>query len=73
VLLKIYSEKEATGAFLESRQDEVSEALEKAGYRLLSLKAEPLILPDEAEGNTADFSQPMSYAPSVYKGVDYRV
>lgn len=73
VLLKIFSEKEATGAFLESRQDEVSEALEKAGYRLLSLKAEPLILPDEAEGNTADFSQPMSYAPSVYKGVDYRV
>jgi hypothetical protein len=74
VLLKIYSEKEATGAFLESRQDEVSEALEKAGYRLLSLKAEPLIPPVEAEGgNAADFSQPMSYAPSVYKGVDYRV
>lgn len=73
VLLKIYSEKETTGAFLESRQDEVSEALEKAGYRLLSLKAEPLIKPDGEEGNEADFSQPMSYAPSVYKGVDYRV
>lgn len=73
VLLKIYSEKETTGAFLESRQEEVSTALEKAGYRLLSLKAEPLIKPEGEEGNEADFSQPMSYAPSVYKGVDYRV
>lgn len=73
VLLKIYSEKEATGAFLESRQEEVSEALEKAGYRLLSLKAEPLIPPEGANGAEADFSLPMSYAPSVYKGVDYRV
>ncbi|MGG3455658.1 flagellar hook-length control protein FliK, partial [Paenibacillus rhizolycopersici] len=73
VLLKIYSEKEATGAFLESRQAEVSLALEGAGYRLLSLKAEPLIQPTSAEGAEADFSLPMSYAPSVYKGVDYRV
>lgn len=73
VLLKIYSEKEATGAFLESRQEEVSEALEKTGYRLLSLKAEPLIPPEGADGAEADFSLPMSYAPSVYKGVDYRV
>ncbi|WP_339302066.1 flagellar hook-length control protein FliK [Paenibacillus sp. FSL K6-2441] len=73
VLLKIYSEKETTGAFLESRQEEVSTALEKAGYRLLSLKAEPLIKPEGEESNEADFSQPMSYAPSVYKGVDYRV
>ncbi|WP_339821652.1 flagellar hook-length control protein FliK [Paenibacillus sp. FSL R7-0216] len=73
VLLKIYSEKEATGAFLESRQAEVSLALEGAGYRLLSLKAEPLIQPTSAEGVEADFSLPMSYAPSVYKGVDYRV
>lgn len=73
VLLKIYSEKEATGSFLESRQEEVSEALEKAGYRLLSLKAELLIPPDGADGAEADFSLPMSYAPSVYKGVDYRV
>ncbi|WP_068786074.1 hypothetical protein [Paenibacillus phocaensis] len=73
VLLKIYSEKEATGAFLESRQEEVSEALETAGYRLLSLKTEPLIPPDGADGAEADFSLPMSYAPSVYKGVDYRV
>lgn len=73
VLLKLYSEKEATGVFLESRHDEIEAALAGAGYKLLSLKAEPLIPPDTEDGETTDFSLPLSYAPSPYKGVDYRV
>ncbi len=73
VLLKIFSEQEATGAFLESRQEEISEALSSAGYRLLSLKSEPLIPKESEEGGAADFSLPLTYAPSPYKGVDYRV
>lgn len=75
VLLKIYSEQEATGAFLESRQDEIGEALAKTGYRLLYMKSEPLIPtidPETGSGET-HFSQPLSYAPTPYKGVDYRV
>lgn len=73
VLLKLYSEKEVTGVFLESRHDEIETALAGAGYKLLSLKAEPLISPETEEGETTDFSLPLSYAPSPYKGVDYRV
>ncbi|MGG6313569.1 flagellar hook-length control protein FliK, partial [Paenibacillus macerans] len=73
VLLKLYSEKEATGAFLESRQEEIGAALAQAGYRLLSMKAELLILPENGEREETDFSLPLSYAPSPYKGVDYRV
>ncbi|MFD1177174.1 flagellar hook-length control protein FliK [Paenibacillus puldeungensis] len=75
VLLKIYSEQEATGAFLESRQDEIGEALEKTGYRLLYMKSKPLIpkIDPEAGSGETHFSQPLSYAPTPYKGVDYRV
>ncbi|WP_018750896.1 flagellar hook-length control protein FliK [Paenibacillus sanguinis] len=73
VLLKLYSEKEATGVFLESRHDEIEMALAGAGYKLLSLKAEPLISPETEDGETTDFSLSLSYAPSPYKGVDYRV
>ncbi|RRJ65329.1 flagellar hook-length control protein FliK [Paenibacillus oralis] len=73
VLLKIFSEQEATGTFLESRQEEISEALSNVGYRLLSMKSEPLIPAESEEGGATDFSLPLSYAPSPYKGVDYRV
>ncbi|MCM3699258.1 flagellar hook-length control protein FliK [Paenibacillus macerans] len=73
VLLKLFSEQEATGAFLESRQEEISEALLSVGYRLLSMKSEPLIPAESKEGGATDFSLPLTYAPSPYKGVDYRV
>lgn len=73
VLLKIFSEQEATGVFLESRQPEIESALESAGYRLLSLKAEPLIPAETGESTGQELGQSQSYAPSPYKGVDYRV
>ncbi|MEK5475826.1 flagellar hook-length control protein FliK [Paenibacillus sp. FSL R5-0407] len=73
VLLKIFSEQEATGVFLESRQPEIESALESAGYRLLSLKAEPLIPAEAGESTGQELGQSQSYAPSPYKGVDYRV
>ncbi|MBQ4898921.1 flagellar hook-length control protein FliK [Paenibacillus sp. Marseille-P2973] len=73
VLLKIFSEQEATGVFLESRQPEIESALESAGYRLLSLKAEPLIPAEAGESMGQELGQSQSYAPSPYKGVDYRV
>lgn len=73
VLLKIYSEHEATGAFLESRQDEIEGALEATGYRLLSMKAEPLIQPDSEESVGSELGLSVSYTPTPYKGVDYRV
>ncbi|MNP19637.1 Flagellar hook-length control protein FliK [compost metagenome] len=74
VLLKLYSEQEATGMFLESRQPEIADALEASGYKLLSLKAE-LLIPNhpEEESNSHDLGKSHSYAPSTYKGVDYRV
>ncbi|WP_410769273.1 flagellar hook-length control protein FliK [Fontibacillus sp. BL9] len=73
VLLKIFSEQEIAGAFLESRQSEIESALETAGYRLLSLKAEPLISAGSEETAGHELGQSLSYAPSPYKGVDYRV
>ncbi|MNW43688.1 Flagellar hook-length control protein FliK [compost metagenome] len=74
VLLKLYSEQETTGLFLESRQPEIADALEASGYKLLSMKAE-LLIPNnpEEESNSNDIGMSHSYAPSTYKGVDYRV
>lgn len=72
VLLKIYSENELAGTFLESRQDEVRAALDSAGYRLLALNAERLIKADEEDGAN-DLTMSQAYAPSSYRGVDYRV
>ncbi|WP_334073001.1 MULTISPECIES: flagellar hook-length control protein FliK [Paenibacillus] len=74
VLLKIYSERDIAGVFLESRQQEIEAALDAAGYRLLSLKAEPLIPSGETgEKPGHELAPSLSYAPSPYKGVDYRV
>lgn len=76
VLLKLYSEQEMTGLFLESRQEEISEALDASGYKLLSMRSE-LLIPNETEEGTSNSSHDLgmsnSYAPSTYKGVDYRV
>ncbi|WMT39202.1 hypothetical protein RE628_17175 [Paenibacillus sp. D2_2] len=72
VLLKIYSENELAGTFLESRQDEVRAALDSAGYRLMALNAAPLIRTSEEDGSN-DLSLSQTYAPSSYRGVDYRV
>ncbi|AZS16130.1 flagellar hook-length control protein FliK [Paenibacillus lutimineralis] len=72
VLLKIYSENELAGTFLESRQDEVRAALDSAGYRLLALNAERLIKAVEEDGAN-DLTMSQAYAPSSYRGVDYRV
>lgn len=73
VLLKIFSEHEAAGGFLESRKAEIETALEATGYHLLSLKIEQLIPNETEEAVNRDFSMAMSYTPSEYKGVDYRV
>lgn len=73
VLLKIFSEHETTGVFLESRKAEVETALEATGYQLLSLKIEQLIPNELEEAVNRDLGKAMSYTPSVYKGVDYRV
>lgn len=73
VLLKIFSEQEAVGAFLESRQSEIEEALESAGYMLLQMKAEPLLPAEQGEKNGPELGSSLSYAPNAYKGVDYRV
>lgn len=73
VLLKIFSEHETTGEFLESRKDEVENALEATGYQLLSLKIEQLIPNEPEEAIYQDLGMAMSYIPTVYKGVDYRV
>lgn len=73
VLLKIFSEHDTTGEFLNSRKAEIESALEATGYQLLSLKIEQLI-PNETEDSVnRDISMAMSYTPSEYKGVDYRV
>ncbi|MNE95631.1 hypothetical protein D3C80_1937420 [compost metagenome] len=76
VLLKLYSEQEATGLFLESRQPEIADALEASGYKLLSMKAEMLIQDEstnEESISNNDLGMSHSFAPSPYKGVDYRV
>lgn len=73
VILKLYSEQEITGAFLESRQDEVAEALKAAGYTLLSMRSDLIIPAEQEEGSEEGFRIPVSYAPTPYKGVDYRI
>ncbi|WP_433943418.1 flagellar hook-length control protein FliK [Paenibacillus sp. SN-8-1] len=70
VILKIHSEQEAVGAFIENRQEEIKDAVEAAGYRLLSLKAEPMDTSSKRQG--AD-SVPPLYVPPAYKGVDFRI
>ncbi|MNT03040.1 Flagellar hook-length control protein FliK [compost metagenome] len=70
VILKIHSEQEAVGAFIESRQEEIKDSIELAGYRLLSLKAEPMDTSSKKPG--AD-SVPPLYVPPAYKGVDFRI
>ncbi len=73
VMLKIYTEAEATGQFLESRQEDIQEALHTAGYQLVSLKSDllPSVEPETMGGSEP--GSPFSYTPTTYKGVDYRV
>ncbi|MNJ58878.1 Flagellar hook-length control protein FliK [compost metagenome] len=73
VMLKIYSEQETTGLFLESRQEDVQEALNSAGYQLISLRTDllPSVEPEAIAGNEP--GSPFSYTPTAYKGVDYRI
>lgn len=73
VLLKIFSEHETAGVFLESRKAEIETALEATGYQLLSLKIEQLIPNETEDAVNRDLGMAMSYTPSEYKGVDYRV
>ncbi|MGG4553112.1 flagellar hook-length control protein FliK, partial [Paenibacillus humicus] len=73
VMLKIYTEAETTAQFLESREEEVQEALQTAGYQLVSLKSGllPSVEPETMGAN--DPGSPFSYTPTTYKGVDYRI
>ncbi|AZK47811.1 flagellar hook-length control protein FliK [Paenibacillus lentus] len=73
VMLKLYTEAEATSQFLESRQEDIQGALNTAGYQLVSLKSDllPSVEPEMIGGN--DPGSPFSYTPTTYKGVDYRV
>lgn len=73
VMLKIYTEAETTGQFLESRQEDIQEALHTAGYQLVSLKSDllPSVEPETMGGSEP--GSPFSYTPTTYKGVDYRV
>ena len=73
VLLKVFSEHESAGQFLESRKAEIEAALDDTGYQLLSLKIEQLIPKENEDHVNHDLSMAMSYTPSVYKGVDYRI
>lgn len=70
VLLNLHSEREAVGQFLESRQDEIAEAIQNAGYRLVALKAESI--PVESQASAGSESS-LSFVPPSYQGVDYRV
>ncbi|MBU5673097.1 flagellar hook-length control protein FliK [Paenibacillus brevis] len=73
VILRILAENETVGAYLETKNEEVEQALNGAGYQLLSLKTELLITSMEAEGSSLELGRSMTYAPSPYKGVDYRI
>lgn len=73
VLLKIFSEHDTAGELLNSRKAEIETALEATGYQLLSLKIEQLIPNETEDVVNRDLSMAMSYTPSEYKGVDYRV
>ncbi|MGG0822759.1 flagellar hook-length control protein FliK [Paenibacillus turicensis] len=73
VLLKIFSEHDTAGEFLHARKAEIETALEATGYQLLSLKIEQLIPNETEDAVNRDLSMAMSYTPSEYKGVDYRV
>ncbi|AWB44276.1 flagellar hook-length control protein FliK [Paenibacillus sp. CAA11] len=70
VLLNLHSEREAVGQFLESRQEEIAEAIQNAGYRLVALKTESI--PVESQASAGSESS-LSFVPPSYQGVDYRV
>lgn len=71
VILRVHSEEEVVGGFIESRQAEISQAIESAGYLLLSLKAEPMEAAISKQAGSE--SMPPLYVPQSYKGVDYRI
>ncbi|WP_223066757.1 flagellar hook-length control protein FliK [Paenibacillus caui] len=73
VILQIHSEGEEVSAFLENRREEVSEAIKGAGYRLVELRTESYPVPAEDREENVSQSGAISYVPSVYRGVDYRV
>lgn len=73
VLLRILTEDEAVGGFLDTKTEDIEQALNGVGYQLLSMKTEPLITSIEDEGSTVELGQAMTYAPTPYKGVDYRI
>lgn len=72
VILQIHSTDEGTGTFFEQREEEISSAIETAGYRLVALRT--LSFPEgEEEQKQPVLQSGAVYAPPEYKGVDYRV
>ncbi|OAB45135.1 hypothetical protein [Paenibacillus antarcticus] len=73
VSLKIHNDHEWMTSLIEDRRDEISLAIHSIGYQLLSLKAEPLPIPNVAEVDGKQGSVTSEYTPPTYKGVDMRI
>ncbi|ANS73986.1 hypothetical protein AWM70_04880 [Paenibacillus yonginensis] len=73
VILQIHSEGEAVGAFLEGRQEEIGTAIQEAGYRLVALRTASYVTEEDKPENPVSQTGAASYAPPVYRGVDYRI
>ncbi|SDW28148.1 flagellar hook-length control protein FliK [Paenibacillus sp. CF384] len=77
VSLNLWNDHPMAGSLIETSRAELSEALQRAGYQLLSLKATPM---PERMAERMNASETMAAGPGStewstkpYKGVDYRV
>ncbi|WP_307449844.1 hypothetical protein [Paenibacillus sp. V4I3] len=79
VSLNIHNDHPALAPLMEESKEEITAAMNKAGYQFISLKCSPYPLPPAAE-NEASKQGPSDgrvdlralYQPKAYKGVDFR-
>ncbi|MDT9718775.1 DNA ligase [Paenibacillus sp. ClWae2A] len=71
VSLRVLNDREGMGPLLESGREVIHQALDKLGYQLLTFKAEPWPVGQEAGAERK--TRASDYSPERYKGVDLKV
>lgn len=76
VTLKVHNDQEQLAPFVESKKQEIADAVGNLGYQLLSLQFAPLPVRSTADslmGSTTTSDVADQYAPPEYRGVDMKI
>ncbi|MEW4369211.1 Smr/MutS family protein [Paenibacillus kandeliae] len=76
VTLKVHNDQEQLAPFVESKKQEIADAVGNLGYQLLSLQFAPLPVRSTADslmGSTTNSDVADQYAPPEYRGVDMKI